>query len=131
MQVQVPIHFEQLHPLLPVLVHTKGVHELLSETHRRPKCLIGDLDMLYRRPTFPIGVRHAPSETDLSDRRPIGDRHAPSEKDMPDWRPIRDRHVCGDPSETNMPAESNRNLNTYTFKYTYAYILFAYLHILE
>ena len=34
-----------------------------------------------------------------------------------------DQHAT---SETNMPAESNRNFNT--FKYSYFYILFAYLY---
>ena len=66
------------------------------------------------------------SETDMPDRRP---RHASSETDMPNRRPkcpIRVRHA---PLETDMPAESNRNFNT--FKYSYYYILFAYLYILE
>ena len=40
-----------------------------------------------------------PWETDMPDRRPIGDRHTQSET----------QHACGDPSETNMTAESNRN----------------------
>ena len=63
----------------------------------------------------------------MPDLRPIKDRHAPSETDMPHRRqtcPIGDR---GSPSETNMPAESSWYLNTDTFKYTYFYILFAYL----
>ena len=41
---------------------------------------------------------------------------------MSHWRPTypnRDRHASGDPSESNMPAESNWNLNTYIFKYTF------------
>ena len=71
---------------------------------------IGDFDMLHRRPTCPIGDRHAPWEKTFT----IGDLHG-----------------CGVPSETNMHAESNRNLNTYLFKYTHFYLLFAYLHILE
>ena len=48
-----------------------------SETLYRPACLIGDIDMLHRRP---IGDRHAPLETtcmikdhDMLHRRPIGD----------------------------------------------------------
>ena len=53
--------------------------------------------------------------------RPIRD---PLETDMPDRRLIGDWHT---PSETNMPGESNWNVNT--FKYSYFYILFAYLYI--
>ena len=33
---------------------------------------------------LPLLNRHAPSETDMSDRQPIGDRYACSETDMPD-----------------------------------------------
>ena len=53
----------------------------------------------------------------------IGD---PSETDIHYQRPtftIEDRHGCKDPWETNMPAESKRNLNTYIFKFTYFYLL--------
>ena len=67
-----------------------------------------------------------PSETDMPDRRP---RHASSENDRPHRRPtspIGDRHAQ---SETDMLSESNRNFNT--LKYSYFYILFAYLYILE
>ena len=49
----------------------------LSETYRRPirdqhenRRPLGGLDMLHRRL---IGDRHAPSETDMPDRRPNGD----------------------------------------------------------
>ena len=56
--------------------------------------------------------------------RPIGDQHARSETstclmgdlDMPHRRPscpIRNRHGCGDLTETDMPAESNQNSNTF------------------
>ena len=41
-------------------------------------------------------------------------RRPTSETDMPRPRqtcPIRNLHACGDPSETNMPAKSNRNFN--------------------
>ena len=65
------------------------------------------------------------SETDMPDRKP---RHASSETDMP-YRRLTCR--IGDPLEINMPVESNRNFNTYIFKYSYFFILFAYLYILE
>ena len=56
----------------------------VSETHRRPTCLIGvpletstcfigNLDKLYWRP---ICNRHAPSETVMPDRQPIGNQNA-------------------------------------------------------
>ena len=45
-------------------------------------------------------------------RRPLT---ASSEINMPDRRPIGDQHI---PTETDMPAVSNRNLNT-IFHYTY------------
>ena len=93
---------------------------------------IQSYDTVVQRP------RHASSETDMPHRRPtffIGDRLAPSETDMPHRKPtcpIWDQHAFGDPSETNIPAESNRNLNTYIFKYTYFYIhtfcLFIYVY---
>ena len=61
----------------------------LSETYRRP---IGDLLEIYRRPIGDL------TETfGRSDRIPrqstcfIGDRHAPSETNMPDRRPIEHR----------------------------------------
>ena len=89
---------------------------------------------------LPIGVQENiiiirdPSETNRPDRIPSGDRHACLETH---WRHqhalsetvmLYQRPTClWSPSETNMPAESNRNLNTYIFKYTYFYILFAYL----
>ena len=38
--------------------HRRPIGEPL-ETYRKPTCLIGDLDMLHRRLTCPIGVRHA------------------------------------------------------------------------
>ena len=60
--------------------------------------------MLHRRLTCPIRDRHAPSETDMPHRRPTF--------------PIGD-----------MPAESNRNFNS--FKYSYFHALFFYLYILE
>ena len=64
-----------------------------------------------------------PSETNMPDRRPrhassetstcfIGDWHAPSDTDMPDRRPKCPADVL---VETNMPAESNQNFNTYTY----------------
>ena len=73
----------------------------LSETHRRPTCLIRDRHALsenHRRP------RHASSKTHMSDWRPIGvlnmfyrrltclirDR---LETNMPDWRLTGDRHA--------------------------------------
>ena len=59
--------------------------------YRRPTCLIGDLDMLHRRLTSPIGDRHAPSETD-------------------------------------MPAEPNRNFNTLIFLF---FLYFLLIYILE
>ena len=71
---------------------SRPVRDLL-ETHQRPTCLIGDLDMLNRRLTCPIGDRHPWSETYRKPSYPIGDRY-----------------VRGDQSETNMLAESNRNL---------------------
>ena len=92
---------------------------LVSETHREPICLIGDLygdpsetNMPDRRPIrdfdmlywIPIRNRHTPSETDMPDRQPIGalmkDQHtfligdALLETDMPKWRRITgDRHA--------------------------------------
>ena len=48
----------------------------------------------------------------------IGDRHAWSEPHL----------RLTYPSGTNMPAESNWNLNIYMFKYSYFHILFAYLY---
>ena len=78
---------------------------------------IRDLHILNWRPT-------CPTETDMPDRRPIR-LHAPPETDMQDRKPIGDQHA---PLETNMPVESNRNINTYIFKYTYFHILFAYLY---
>ena len=76
---------------------------LLSETYRRP-----------------IGDRHAWSETHWRPTCLIGDQ---SETDMPDRRPIGDRHSL---LETDMPAESN--WNSHLFKFTYFYIICAYLH---
>ena len=70
--------------------------EVPSETYRRLTRLIGDLDMLYRRLTCPIGY------------------------DIPDWRPIEDRHA---PSETDMPAESNRNFKTFKYSNFYIFLL--------
>ena len=68
----------------PLETHQRTIRDL-SETHRRPTCLIGD-----------------PSETSTCFSRDL---------DMPDWRPIGDldmfhqRPTCfiGDPLETNMP----------------------------
>ena len=57
-----------------------------------------ETDMPDRRPW------HAYSETDISDQRPIWDRHT---------CPIKDHHACGEPSETDMPAKSNRYSNTF------------------
>ena len=60
--------------------------------HRRPTCLIGDLLETY-----------TPSDTNIPHLRPTfpnGDRHSPS--------------------ETDMPVESNHNLNSYISKYTSA-----------
>ena len=57
---------------------------LLSETHRRPTCMIGDpseTDMFHQIPTYLIVD---PSETNMLHRRPIWNRHAPLENDMPD-----------------------------------------------
>ena len=78
----------------------------------------------YQRPIRDLSETH---------RKSTGDRHCligdPSETDMPHWTPtclIGDRHAL---SETDMPAESNRNFNS--FKYSYYYIIFAYLYILE
>ena len=77
--------------------------------------------------------RHASSETDMPHRRttcPIGDRHAPSETNIPDRSPtcpFGDWHACKDPSNTNMPAESNRNLNAYIFNWYFC--LFIYMSI--
>ena len=50
---------------------------LLSQTYQRP---IGDLSETQRRPTCLIGD---PSDTDMPYRRPIRDRHASSETDVP------------------------------------------------
>ena len=80
---------------------------LLSETNRRPTCLIGDLNMLHRRPGHPS------LETDMSDRRPVGDRHAQSKTDMLVETHRRQACLHGVESE---------------FKYAYLYILFAYLY---
>ena len=49
---------------------------------------------------------------------------------MPDRRPIANRYAFGDPSETNMPAELNRILNTRIIS-TCSFIPFDYLYILE
>ena len=46
----------------------------------------------------------------------IGDLHAPLETDMPDRRPP---CLIADPSETNMPVESNKIFNTYLLKGRY------------
>ena len=58
---------------------------LWTETHGRPTNLIGNLDILHQRP---IWNRHAPSETNMTDRQPIIDRHVWSkthhETDMSD-----------------------------------------------
>ena len=81
-----------------------------SKTHQKP---IGDpsqTNMHDRR------TRHASSETYMPHRRLtslIGD---PSETDILHRRqtcPIQDQHSFGDLTETNMPVESNRNLNIY------------------
>ena len=93
---------------------------------------IEDLDMLHRRPT-------CPSETNMPDRRAIGDRHAPSETtcligdpqktDMPHQRttyPIGDQLA---PSETDMPAESNWNLNTLYLNIRVNIYLLIYIHV--
>ena len=69
--------------------------------------------MPHRRPTCPIGDRHAPSETDMPHRRPIC--------------PIGDRYACGDPWETNMPAKSDKNVNTYLVKYINFFFTFCLL----
>ena len=53
-------------------------------------------------------------------QKPIRDL---SETHMPHRRPT---CLIGDPSEINMPAESNPNLNTDILKYSLFYILFAY-----
>ena len=62
----------------------------------------------------------------------IGDRHALSENDIPHQRPtclIGDRHACGDPWKTNMPAESNRNWNTFIFLNILIFIYFLLIYI--
>ena len=51
--------------------------------------------------------------------------------DMPYMRPIGDRHASGVPSETNMPAESNRNLIQSYLNPLIYYIIFANLYLLE
>ena len=102
---------------------------LLSETYRRP---IGEPAETYWRP---FGDLHARLETH---RRPIGDpqrpRHAMSETDMSDRRPNGDQNA---PSETDMPVETDRRptslrspirIQTHLFKYSYFYIIFAYLY---
>ena len=103
---------------------------LLSETHQRPSCLIGDPS---ETSTCVIGDQHAWSkthrrpwhpklETDMPDRRLIKDRHAPSVTDIPHRRltslirypsvtstcfimvtHLKPTFSIGDPSETDMP----------------------------
>ena len=75
---------------------------LLSETHRRPTCIIGDP---LETSTCFIGDRYAPSETVMLDWRPIRDRSVPSETNIPFWRPIGERHA---PLETDMPVKTHR-----------------------
>ena len=60
----------------------------LSDSHRRPICLIGDR---YAWSETHQRTEHASSETDMLDLRPIGNQNAPS--------------------ETNIPVESNKNSN--------------------
>ena len=86
-----------------------------------------------RRPTCLIEDQHAWSKTNMPDRRPtclIWDRHAWSETDIA-WL-----ETDGPPSEIDMPVETHLSLTclrspvriTHLFKYTYFYILFAYLY---
>ena len=53
----------------------------------------------------------------------IGDWHTSLETDMPDRSPIGNWHACGDPSETIMPTESNRNFNKFEYLYFYNNLL--------
>ena len=83
---------------------------MLSETHRRPTCLIGEPSETYRRPTFLIG------HLDM----PIGHRHAPSDTRMPNWWPacpIGNQHACGYPSEFKHIYFNFRILNSFFFLY--------------
>ena len=72
-----------------------------------------------------IRPRHASMETSMPYQRPpcLTKTH---------WRlicPIRDRHACGDPLETNMPVECNRQFNTYSVINTYfLYFLLIYIN---
>ena len=98
-----------------IIIYTMIIIGDPLETNMPDWVPIRDLEMLHRRP---ICLIREPLETYMSHR----------------WTkcPINDRHPYGDPSETHMPAESDRNLiHIYIFKYTYFYILFAYLYILE
>ena len=73
---------------------------LLSETLRRWTCLIGDLNMLHRKPSCLI---RDPSETSICY---IVDRHAGLEthRRQPCLRDTSETSTCfiGDPSETDM-----------------------------
>ena len=101
MEISVPKHFRRLFSVFNkfLFVHENIIIiEELSETHRRPTCLNGELDMLHQ---IPICNRHAPSETDMSDRQPIGDR-------LRLKCLIRDQRTCliGDILNTDMPNRS-------------------------
>ena len=63
-----------------------------------------------RRSTSLIGDRHAWLMTNMPDWRP---RHASSETHRRPKCPIGDQYVSGEKSETDMPAEFNRNSNTF------------------
>ena len=90
----------------------------LSETQRRRRCLIGDLDMHHLRDMPDRRPRHASSKTNMPDRRPTKDRHTPLVTDIPHRRltclngdlnmlqlvtHLKMACPVGDPSETNMP----------------------------
>ena len=97
-----------------------GDRHACSETHRRPRHASSETNMPYQRPTKLIGDL---SETDMLHWRPTCQIGDPSETHMPHqrptclWRPIENQHACGIQSEFK-----------HILKYTYFYILFAYLY---
>ena len=100
---------------------------------------IGDLDMLHRNPMWLIGDQ-SKFDMPIGDRKArlktIWDRNVPLETDLPYRTPtctIGDRNACKNPLKTNMLAESNRNFETYVFKYIhvflYTFCLFIYISV--